>query len=217
MSLLISTVLSGSRNRLAPLVDAPWTMPGMAERCSDCTTRTYRPFRSVTTWSCRYLDVSLPRRYDSRVLRSRERCFRSRSRISLRSALAPSTTLPDGSIFSRMLDDSPLNDAAPPMAASRIGNDPFARRMMPRASLNRIEERREREQPERFERASLDRQRDEDLRQVAWRPEREIPVRVEESRRFARRRQQLRHAMRIGGRREPRELVRAHGRQRKAA
>ena len=28
MSLLISTVLSGSRNRLAPLVDAPCTMPG---------------------------------------------------------------------------------------------------------------------------------------------------------------------------------------------
>ena len=32
MSLLISTVLSGSRNRLAPLVDAPCTMPGMALR-----------------------------------------------------------------------------------------------------------------------------------------------------------------------------------------
>ena len=34
MSLLISTVLSGSRKRLAPLVDAPWTMPGMPLRCS---------------------------------------------------------------------------------------------------------------------------------------------------------------------------------------
>ena len=34
MSLLISTVLSGSRNRLAPLVDAPWTMPGILLRCS---------------------------------------------------------------------------------------------------------------------------------------------------------------------------------------
>ena len=34
MSLLISTVLSGSRNRLAPLVDAPCTMPGMPLRCS---------------------------------------------------------------------------------------------------------------------------------------------------------------------------------------
>ena len=32
MSLLISTVLSGSRNRLAPLVDAPWTMPGNRRR-----------------------------------------------------------------------------------------------------------------------------------------------------------------------------------------
>ena len=29
MSLLISTVLSGSRNRLAPLPELPWTMPGI--------------------------------------------------------------------------------------------------------------------------------------------------------------------------------------------
>ena len=29
MSLLISTVLSGSRNRLAPLAELPWTMPGI--------------------------------------------------------------------------------------------------------------------------------------------------------------------------------------------
>ena len=40
MSLLISTVLSGSRNRLAPLVDEPCTMPGMAPRCSALTTST---------------------------------------------------------------------------------------------------------------------------------------------------------------------------------
>ena len=40
MSLLISTVLSGSRNRLAPLVDAPCTMPGIDVRCSALTTST---------------------------------------------------------------------------------------------------------------------------------------------------------------------------------
>ena len=40
MSLLISTVLSGSRYRLAPLVDAPCTMPGMPLRCSAFTTST---------------------------------------------------------------------------------------------------------------------------------------------------------------------------------
>ena len=39
MSLLISTVLSGSRYRLAPLADAPWTMPGMPLRCSALTTQ----------------------------------------------------------------------------------------------------------------------------------------------------------------------------------
>jgi len=40
MSLLISTVLSGSRNRLAPLVEAPCTMPGIDVRCSALTTST---------------------------------------------------------------------------------------------------------------------------------------------------------------------------------
>ncbi len=40
MSLLISTVPSGSRNRLAPLADAPCTMPGMAPRCSARTIST---------------------------------------------------------------------------------------------------------------------------------------------------------------------------------
>ncbi len=34
MSLLISTVADGSRNRLAPLADPPWTMPGTLPRCS---------------------------------------------------------------------------------------------------------------------------------------------------------------------------------------
>ena len=40
MSLLISTVLSGSRNRLAPLVEDPCTIPGIELRCSAFTTRT---------------------------------------------------------------------------------------------------------------------------------------------------------------------------------
>ena len=40
ISLLISTVDSGSRNRLAPLPELPCTMPGMAPRCSARTTRT---------------------------------------------------------------------------------------------------------------------------------------------------------------------------------
>ena len=40
MSLLISTVLSGSRNRLAPLPELPCTMPGIAVRCSARTTST---------------------------------------------------------------------------------------------------------------------------------------------------------------------------------
>ena len=62
MSLLISTVLSGSRNRLAPLAELPWTMPGIAVRFSARMTSTYRPLRSVTIGCCRYFAVSLPRR-----------------------------------------------------------------------------------------------------------------------------------------------------------
>ena len=40
ISLLISTVLRGSRNRLAPLVDVPCTMPGIPLRCSAFTRST---------------------------------------------------------------------------------------------------------------------------------------------------------------------------------
>ena len=40
MSLLISTVLSGSRKRLAPLPELPCTMPGIDARCSARTTST---------------------------------------------------------------------------------------------------------------------------------------------------------------------------------
>src|SRR6266850_182053 len=46
-------------------------MPGIAERCSARIMSTYRPLRSVTTWSCRYFAVSRPRRNDSSVLRKR--------------------------------------------------------------------------------------------------------------------------------------------------
>ena len=49
ISLLTSTVLSGSRNRLAPLPELPWTMPGIDPRCSALTTSTQRPARSITT------------------------------------------------------------------------------------------------------------------------------------------------------------------------
>ena len=45
MSLLISTVAIGSRNRLAPLADAPCTMPGIAALCSARTISTKRPWR----------------------------------------------------------------------------------------------------------------------------------------------------------------------------
>ena len=59
MSLLISTVLRGSRKRLAPLPELPWTMPGIEPRCSARTTSTYRPLRSVTICCWRYFAVSL--------------------------------------------------------------------------------------------------------------------------------------------------------------
>ena len=61
MSLLISTVAIGSMNRLAPVVEAPWTMPGIAALCSARTISTKRPWRLVTTCSCRYFAVSRPR------------------------------------------------------------------------------------------------------------------------------------------------------------
>ena len=118
MSLLISTVLSGSRNRLAPLPELPCTMPGMAARCSDRTTRTNRPARSVTTRSWRYLAVSRPRRYDSSVPRSRLRWRRSRSRNVRSLGLASSSTSPSGSIAPRMALTSRSKDCAPARTVS---------------------------------------------------------------------------------------------------
>ena len=60
MSLLISTVAIGSMKRLAPVVDAPCTMPGIDALCSARTISTKRPCRLVTTCSCRYFAVSRP-------------------------------------------------------------------------------------------------------------------------------------------------------------
>ena len=58
----------GSRKRLAPLAELPWTIPGTLPRCSARTTSTYRPLRSVITCSCRYFVVSLPRTNCSSVV-----------------------------------------------------------------------------------------------------------------------------------------------------
>ncbi|OLD17633.1 MAG: hypothetical protein AUJ01_08710 [Acidobacteria bacterium 13_1_40CM_3_65_5] len=82
--------------------------------------------------------------------------------------------------------------------------------------LDRVEKRRQREQPRRFERAPFDGQRRENLRQLARRAQRELAVGGDESRRLRRRREELRDFMRIGGRRQPREALGAHGRQREA-
>ena len=113
ISLLRSTVLSGSRNRLAPLVELPCTMPGMAVRCSERTTSTNRPLRSVTTRSCRYFAVSRPRRNDSRFPRSRLRCLRRRPRIVFSSGLASSLTSPAASIFRATSSHSRVQAALP--------------------------------------------------------------------------------------------------------
>ena len=129
MSLLISTVLNGSRYTLAPLVEAPCTRPGTSLRCSAFTTITYRPLRSVTTCSWRYFEVSLPRRYASSVPRSFVFCRRNRSRTLRNRGLASSTTSPDESMAVRTRAVSPWNEAAFVPARSTRGNDEATRRI----------------------------------------------------------------------------------------
>ena len=127
MSLLISTVAIGSMNRLAPVVEAPWTMPGIAALCSARTISTNRPWRLVTTWSCRYLAVSRPLANCSSVVRSFARCRRSRSRIDASAGLASSTTSPLTSMARRTADTSSTNEASRPTSRCRIGKLPGAR------------------------------------------------------------------------------------------
>ncbi len=127
MSLLISTVAIGSMNRLAPVVDAPWTMPGIAALCSARTIRTKRPCRLVTTWSWRYLAVSRPLANWSSVVRSLARCRRSRSRIDARAGLASSTTSPLTSTARRTADTSSANGARRATRRCRMGKFPDAR------------------------------------------------------------------------------------------
>ena len=109
-------------------------MPGMAARNSARTTRTKRPLRSVTTWSCRYFDVSRLRRNDSSVPRRRERCRRNRSRTERNSGLASSLTSPDVSILWRTSAISPLNVVPPSTMVLRIRKVPSARRMATRVA-----------------------------------------------------------------------------------
>src|SRR5204863_7596906 len=79
-----------------------------------------------------------------------------------------------------------------------------------------IQERRQRQQPQRFERAPFDRQRGQDLRQLARRAQREDAVRRDEADGFGRRRLPLRDLLRIGRRPQPRQPLGAHRRQREA-
>ena len=108
MSLLISTVLSGSRNRLAPLVDAPCTMPGIAAAMLGLDDQ---HVAAVALGDDLILQVL--RRLLAAQVRL-ERAAQPRALLAqpvadpLSSGLASSTTSPDGSIFSRTCADLAL-------------------------------------------------------------------------------------------------------------
>ena len=122
ISLLISTVLSGSRNRLAPLPELPWTMPGIEARCSARTTSTYRPLRSVTICCWRYFDGVLARGGRTPACRAASTAASAGDRgCSCSSGLASSTTSPAGSILRRMSAISGSKLAAAVAIARRTG------------------------------------------------------------------------------------------------
>ena len=139
--------------------------------------------------------------------------------MSFSSGLAWSTTSPDGSILSRVCADLALERrgaaAARPRAAETM---PDARRIAARASSTESRNVGERQQPQRFERAALDGERREDLRQLAEARSGKAPCAVEVARRLGRRRRAAAPtSARIGRRREPRQPLVAHRRQREAA
>jgi len=80
--------------------------------------------------------------------------------------------------------------------------------------VNRFEKRGELDEPCRFERPALDGERGERARQIDSRSQWKRSVRLDEPRRLARLCEQLRHAMRVSRRRQPRQPLGAHRRQR---
>ena len=157
MSLLISTVSSGSTNRLAPLAEPPCTMPGIAAAVLGAH---HQHVAAVAVGDDLLLQVL------RRVASAQERrrawsaasrfCLRSRSRMLASAGLALSATSPDGSILRRTSAISPLNDATvrPAAAGSETARRPIrdgAARL-----LDRFEVVGQAEQAQRLERAALD-------------------------------------------------------------
>ena len=160
--------------------------------------------------------MSLPRRYDSSVERSRARCLRSCVRSRASSGLALSFTSPDGSILLRTSAIWLLNDPQFSASVFSVGKAADAPNRGAR-QRQRIEKLRKCEQPQRLERAALDRQRRQHRFEVCWRVQRERGIRVEILHAFGRGSQQLRDAVGIGLRLELGQTRRAKRRQRKAA
>jgi len=120
-SLLFSTAAAGSINRVAPLADWSWIMPGIWLRYSCLTGTTYLSPRMVTMGSCRYFWNWAERTIES-ILSFKDTW---RSRIlwrSLRSSEeALSATSPPGSILSFMRSSNSLNAQRLPAKSEIMG------------------------------------------------------------------------------------------------
>ena len=216
MSLLISTDAIGSRNRLAPLAEEPCTMPGMAALCSARTISTYRPWRLVTTCSCRYFAVSRPLANCSSVVRSFARCRRSRSRIDASLGLASSSTSPFTSMARRTAATSSAKGARRPTRRCRIGYEPGRAGDGRLRVGNRRHEVGQDAQLQRLERTALDRQRRQRRVEPGARAQREDAVLLDVAHRLARGGERLRHDGAIRLRLLAAHARLAHGREREA-
>ena len=118
MSLLISTVLSGSRNRLAPLVDAPCTMPGIDAAVLGLDDEhvaavalgddlILQVFRGLLAAQVRLERAAQPRALLAQALANE---LQLGARVDRRPR-------PTGRSCRATCAVSPLNDAAPPLAA----------------------------------------------------------------------------------------------------
>ena len=172
ISLLISTVLSGSRNRLAPLAELPWMMPGIADAVLGLDDEHVAAVAVGDDLVLQVLrGVLAAQERLERAAQPRRAAFAAdRGPPAVPGWRGPATS-PDGSILSRTSAISLLNDA-PPSAMALQDRERGRRRAgwPPRVASTDSRKSASAEQPQRLERPALDGQR-----RAGWRRGRRAP------------------------------------------
>ena len=216
MSLLISTVLSGSRNRLAPLPELPWTIPGIAGAVLAADDE---HVAAVAVGNDLLLEV-LRRVPAAKV--GFERSAQPRPLLAQTIAQARELRagivddLKAGPILRRMSPISCWNEAAVSAIAASSGNPVRTLRTAPHVASTEARNAGKVDERRRFEDASLDRKRHQQRVEVLRRLQSDLPV-AQEAGRLGRCREGSRHRTRVNQRLQLRQTRRARRRLCEAA